>query len=45
MPILSEGGVCDLGTAILGQIALFKRRLQGAAPPHLALPYPFRAST
>ena len=31
-----------LGTGILGQIASFERRLRGAAPTHLALPYPFR---
>ena len=31
-----------LGTGILGQIASFERRLRGAAPTPLALPYPFR---
>ena len=31
-----------LGTGILGQIALFERRLRGAAQAPLALPYPFR---
>ena len=34
-----------LGTEILGQIASFERRLRGAAPTPLALPYPFRTST
>ena len=34
-----------LGTGILGQIASFERRLRGAAPTPLALPYPFRTST
>ena len=29
----------------LGQIALLERRLRGAAPTPLALPYPFRTST
>ena len=29
----------------LGQIALFERRLRGAAPTPLALPYPFCTST
>ena len=33
------------GTGILGQIALFERRLRGAAPTPLALPCPFRTST
>ena len=31
-----------LGAGILGQIASFERRLRGAAPTPLALPYPFR---
>ena len=30
------------GTGILGQIALFKRRVWGAAKTPLDLPYPFR---
>ena len=29
----------------LGQIASFERRLRGAAPTPLTLPYPFRTST
>ena len=33
------------GTGILGQIGSFERRLLGAAPTPLALPYPFRSST
>ena len=33
------------GTAILGQIASFERRLRGAAQTPLALPCPFRTST
>ena len=33
-------GFSNLG--FLGQIALFERCLRGAAPPPLALPYPFR---
>ena len=33
------------GTGILGRIALFERRLRGAAPKPLSLPCPFRIST
>ena len=29
-----------LGTGIIGQIASFERRLRGAAPTPLAMPYP-----
>ena len=42
---LSRPQYAILGTGILGQIASFDRRLRGAAPMPLALPYPFGTST